>query len=186
MKNENDPVSQPENFEEAEPFFSGIRRRVLALFPPGQFLRYLCVGVFNTVFGYSVFAALNWYLDRRGVRASYMYAYTISNFINITVAYFGYKIFVFKTKGNYLREWLKAMAVYWSGFLPGFVIIPAAVYAMKRILPPQFVVLHHTFAGKTAAPYIANALLMGFGVIYSFIGHKKITFRQAKKPETAA
>lgn len=186
MKTERNATSQPENFSEAEPFFSGIRRRILALFPPGQFLRYLCVGVFNTVFGYSVFAALNWYLDRRGVRASYMYAYTISNFINITVAYFGYKIFVFKTKGNYLREWLKAMAVYWSGFLPGLVIIPAAVFLMKRLLPPQFSVLHHSFSGKEAAPYIANAVLMGFGVIYSFLGHRNITFRAAKKTGTAA
>ena len=26
---------------------------------------------------------------------------------DITVAYFGYKFFVFRTHGNYLREWLK-------------------------------------------------------------------------------
>jgi putative flippase GtrA len=148
-------------------------RRVVAHIPPGQLVRYLLVGVFNTVFGYSTFAATNWLLYRRGIPASYMYAQVLSNFVNITVAYLAYKFFVFKTRGNYLREWLKAMAVYGSGFVPGLILLPATVKLL------QFG-LHVPIA---RAPYIANAVLICFTVFYSFLGHKNITFRQRPAAE---
>jgi putative flippase GtrA len=154
------------------------RHRLLSHIPPGQFARYLCVGVFNTLFGYTTFAIINFLLHRRHVPASYLFAYALSNFINITVAYLGYKLFVFRTQGNYLREWLKAMAVYWSGFVPGLILLPILVRACNLILPAQLSGFHHTVGRAEAAPYIANAFLLCFGVFYSFIGHKKITFRQ--------
>ncbi len=156
----------------------GWRHRLLSHIPPGQFVRYLCVGVFNTLFGYTTFAVINYLLHRRGVPLSYIFASVIANLINITVAFFGYKFFVFRTRGNYLTEWLKAMAVYWSGFLPGIILLPVIVRVLNWIMPVQLHLLHHVYMRKDIAPYIANALLMGFGVIYSFIGHKKVTFRQ--------
>lgn len=152
-------------------------RRVLALFPPGQFTRYLCVGVFNTAFGYSTFALINFLLRRQHVPASYVFAIAISNFINITVAYLGYKIFVFKTKGNYLRELGGAMAVSWSGFLPAIVLLPILVRLFNFILPAAVVIFRHQVDRKELAPYVANAFLTGLAVIYTFIGHKKVTFR---------
>ena len=96
-----------------------------------KLMRYLVVGVWNTIFGYSTFAGINWLLFHRGIPASYIYAQVISNFINITVAFLGYKFFVFKTQGNYFNEWLKAMAVYWSGFLPGLILLPALVKLLQ-------------------------------------------------------
>ncbi len=143
-------------------FFARLTRHI----PPGKFLRYLLIGGWNTVFGYSTFAGIYYMLHRQRIPAAYIYAQVISNFINITVAFFGYKLFVFKTKGNYLREWLKAMAVYWSGFLPGLILLPLAIKALE-----------FGFHLKESAPYIANAILLGVGVIYSFIGHSKVTFR---------
>src|ERR1700739_693178 len=95
--------------------------------PPCQFLRYLFVGGGNTVFGYSTFALINFLLTRWHVLAPYIYAMVVSNFISITVAYLGYKVFVFKTKGNYLHEWARCMAVYWSAALPGFILMPIIV-----------------------------------------------------------
>lgn len=143
--------------------------RVTHHFPPGQFVRYLFVGGWNTVFGYSTFALINFALTRWRVVAPYMYAMVISNFIAITVAYLGYKVFVFKTRGNYLREWARCMAVYWSATLPGLVLMPILVRLFANI-----------FELKTAAPYLANAVLLGATTIYSFIGHKNFSFRQVK------
>ncbi len=37
--------------------------------------------------------------------------------------------------------------------------------------------LQHIATGKAMAGYIAGALVIGVSTIYSFIGHKKVTFR---------
>jgi putative flippase GtrA len=83
------------------------------------------------------------------------------------VAFLGYKWFVFKTKGNYLREWIRCVMVYAGGILIGTVLL----------LPAKVLVQRVTGNPKTA-PYIAGALLMGVNVLISFFGHKKISFRQ--------
>ena len=160
----------------------GWHQRLLAHVPRGQIVRYLCVGIFNTVFGYTVFAVLNFLLHRAKVPVSYLFAAAISNFINITVAYLAYKFFVFRTRGNYLSEWLKAMAVYWSGFLPSLLLLPTLVRVLNWVLPLHLAAFHHVFVRKDIAPYIANAILMAFGVVYSFLGHKNVTFRQQTPP----
>ena len=156
----------------------GWRQRLRAQIPGGQILRYLCVGVFNTAFGYTVFAVLNFLLHRAGVPVSYLFASALSNFISITVAYLAYKFFVFRTRGNYLSEWLKAMAVYWSGFLPSLFLLPALVRVLNWVLPAHVSLLHHSVVRRELAPYIATAILMVFGVVYSFFGHKNVTFRR--------
>jgi hypothetical protein len=38
-------------------------------------------------------------------------------------------------------------------------------------------VLHYVATGKAMAGYIAGAIVMGVSTIYSFVGHKKITFK---------
>jgi putative flippase GtrA len=146
-----------------------LSQSILALFPPGELLRYLCVGVFNTLFGYGTFA-LALFLLNHSVPQRYLYltvvaASLISTPVNITVAYFGYKLFVFKTHGNHLREWLKAFGVYGVGMLPGLLVLSG----LTRLLQS---VLHH----KDLAGYIAGALVQAFTVVISFLGHKKITF----------
>ncbi|HET9100294.1 MAG TPA: GtrA family protein [Acidobacteriaceae bacterium] len=133
--------------------------------PPGQFLRYLLVGGWNTLFGYATYALFTALLMPR-VRFGYILASAFSSVINITVAYLGYKLFVFKTKGNYVGEWLRCIAVYGSGMMPGLLLLPLLVGG-----------LHYVFHLQRSAPYIAGALLMGLGVLYSFFGHKHFTFR---------
>jgi putative flippase GtrA len=153
-----------------EPFLPKRRlQRVVALFPPWQFARYLCVGGFNTVFGYGTFALVLTLLNRV-VPNHLMYltavlASVISTPLNITVAYFGYKIFVFKTKGNYLLEWLKAFAVYGTGMIPGLVALGGLTRLLQSVM------------GKALAGYVAGAVVIGLSTIYSFVGHKKVTFR---------
>ncbi len=100
-------------------------------------------------------------------RQSYIFAVIPSTVINITVAFFGYKWFVFKTKGNYFREWCRCLAVYSSSIALSMVLLPILVF-----------VIRHRFGYENQAPYIAGALLGVVTVIISFFGHKHISFRQ--------
>jgi putative flippase GtrA len=170
------------------------------LFPPGQFVRYLCVGAFNTVFGYITFAIaltlLNGILPQRFVYLTVVVASVLSTPVNITVAYFGYKVFVFKTRGNYLLEWLKAFAVYGTSMIPGLILLSALTRLLQSVFHHHAATLHsalasfethlqghplatvqHLATGKSMAGYIAGALVIGFSTIYSFVGHKKVTFK---------
>lgn len=131
-----------------------------------QFGRYLLVGGFNTVFGYGLFALLNWLLTR--VPYGYLLATFFSNVIAITIAFLGYKWFVFRTKGHYLREWLRCLGVYGSSMALGLV-------GMAILVP----LLRHHMSKPQAASYLAAALLMCVTVIFSFLGHKHISFRRA-------
>ncbi|MDA8382739.1 MAG: glycosyltransferase [Betaproteobacteria bacterium] len=148
--------------------------RLTSHIPPGQFGRYLLVGLWNTLFGYSTFAALTALLDPY-VRQSYILAAVLSSVLNISVAFLGYKWFVFKTKGNYLREWGRCVAVYGSSMVLGIGALPIVVWAIR--LTTKF---------DRQAPYLAGALLMGFSVIYNFLGHKKFSFRPASKVQSSS
>jgi len=141
--------------------FAALTRHI----PPRQFGRYLLVGALNTAFGYTTFAIFTAVLDKF-VPQSYMLASVLSSAINITVAFLGYKWFVFKTRGNYLREWLRCVGVYGGNILFGLALLPIMVY-----------VLRHHFGLQRQAPYIAGALLTGFTVLVSFFGHKHFSFK---------
>jgi putative flippase GtrA len=133
--------------------------------PPGQFGRYLLVGAWNTLFGYGSYVFFTAMLSPM-FSHSYVVASVISSLLNITVSFLGYKWFVFKTKGNYLREWIRCVGVYSGGILFGVLTLPVLVVLIRR--NTRFV---------AQAPYIAGALLTGFMVVYSFVGHKKFSFR---------
>jgi putative flippase GtrA len=134
-------------------------------FPPGQFGRYLAVGAFNTLFGYGSFAVLVAALDRISPHG-YILASVISGVVNITVSYLNYKWFVFKTKGNYLREWTRCVVVYSSAIVLNTLLLPVLVFAIR-----------HWTSLFNAAPYIAGAVLIGCTTVYSFVGHKNFSFR---------
>ena len=97
--------------------------RLTAHIPPAQFSRYLLVGLWNTAFGYGTYAGLTALLTPRMAHA-YIVASLIGNLLAITSAFIAYKWFVFKTKGNYLREWLRCVAVYGGAALLGTLLLP--------------------------------------------------------------
>lgn len=142
------------------PVVSSLTRHI----PPAQFGRYLAVGVANTVFGYSTYAFLT-YLLTPHLPYAYIFAGVLANLLNITFAFLNYKWFVFRTKGNYLREWLRCVLVYSGGIAVGAALLPATVY-----------IIRHVTSFYASAPYIAGALLMGLNMIVSFVGHKKFSF----------
>lgn len=146
---------------------TGLLKSLTGHIPPGQFARYLLVGIWNTGFGYASFAILTMILDRRFANG-YILASFFSSLLSITVAYLGYKVFVFRTKGNYLREWLRCVAVYSVGIIAGLILLPIVVALIRASTP------YHA-----GAPYIAGALITVLSVIYNFIGHKKFSFQGA-------
>jgi putative flippase GtrA len=188
-----------------DPFLPKRRlQRLVNLFPGGQFLRYVGVGVFNTVFGYATFALtlflLNHAVPQRFLYITVIAASIVSTPINITVAYFGYKFLVFKTRGNYLIEWFKCFGVYGVGMLPGLFALSAVTRLLQALLHAHSPTLHIALAhleshlsghslttaqkiasGKSLAGYIAGALVQSFTTIFSFVGHKKVTFA-TKRP----
>jgi len=136
-----------------------------------QLARYLLVGGFNTFFGYGLFALLNWCFTGLG-SYSYMYAAVLSTLIAITVAFLGYKWFVFHTHGNYLAEWIRCLGVYGSGVLIGWMLLPILV-----------TILRHQLHRPELAPYIAAAITTTVVIPLSFLGHKNISFRQKRTSE---
>jgi putative flippase GtrA len=99
-----------------------------------QFGRYLLVGIWNTLFGYATFALLTAALTPI-LPYGYMWASLICSLLNITVAYLGYKFFVFETKGNYLREWLRCVSVYGTAMVFGLIALPVLVTLIRRNTP---------------------------------------------------
>lgn len=72
-------------------------------------LRYLLVGIWNAVFGYFV-GVLSLY-----VLSSTLYiagAIVVANIVSISMSFLTYKTIVFRTKGNWFKEYLKAYMVY--------------------------------------------------------------------------
>lgn len=141
--------------------------RLTSHVPGAQFSRYTLVGIWNTLFGYGSYAGLTALFTPR-VPHGYILAAIIAGLVSISVAFLGYKWFVFKTKGNYLREWLRCHVVYGTTTLIGIAVLPAFVYG------------YHRFAGlTTSAPYVAGASVTALNVIVSFLGHRNFSFRHS-------
>lgn len=143
-------------------------------FPPGQFGRYLVVGLVNTGFAYGMYAALTAILTPH-IPFAYVVASLISGFANITFAFLNYKWFIFRTKGNYLREWSRCILVYGGTAAVVTAVLPVTVFLVRHLTPAD-----------RSAPYIAGALLMGANVIAGFLGHKHFSFAPAAHGERDA
>jgi putative flippase GtrA len=144
-------------------------KRLTQHIPPGQMMRYLIVGLWNTLFGYGCFFLLvRIFLHALPTRPSLTasIASVVATVSNVTVSFLGYKWFVFRTKGNYWREYSRSMLVY----LPSLVLNAVAIAPLTealRLMPSL----------KTKAPYVAGAALAGITVVASFFGHKHISFK---------
>ena len=94
-------------------------------------------------------------------------AFIVSTPVAITVAFLCYKHFVFRTKGNYLKEWLRCFAVYSVSFPCGLVILPAATHLFQRVA------VTHPYA-----PFLAGILNSLIIACYSYFAHKKFSFKR--------
>ena len=126
--------------------------------------RYLAVGACNTIFGYGCFALFTLLLTPV-LSYGYVAASTLANLFSITFAFLGYKWFVFKTKGNYLKEWIRCLGVYAGGMILSAAALPFVVGVIRR--QPGH---------DRSAPYIAGAIVLVFSIVFSFFGHRHISF----------
>jgi putative flippase GtrA len=153
--------------DKSEGWFALVRRHA----PAGQFGRYLLVGIWNTACGYGLYASIIAVLSPTGIRYSEVWASFLANGLSITVAFLGYKWFVFRTKGNYLREWSRCVMVYSTAILIQLILIHPITLAVAWATGAN--------SSSLSAKLIAGALLLVVNVLFSFFGHKKISFRQS-------
>ncbi len=122
-----------------------------------QKIRYLIIGGWNTVFGYGVFVALYfWFADS----IHYLVILSISYILSITNAYIGYKLLVFRTKGNILREYLRFYVVYGASFLFNLATLPLFVEILNLNM------------------YAAQAIVTMITILGSYVMHKNFSFKR--------
>ena len=134
---------------------------VLKKLSPRKFevLAYLATGGWNTLFGLGLYALVYrlW-----GGKVHYMLLTIPVNIAAITNAFLCYKLFVFRTKGNWIKEYFKCYLVYGTGTLAGMGLLWLFVSLFKM------------------NPVIANFLSTAVVVTASYFGHKYFSFVRGK------
>jgi putative flippase GtrA len=121
-------------------------------------LRYLLVGAWNTVFGYSVFAVLQLTL---GDRVGYLILLAAAQVLATLNAFLGYRTLVFKVQGDVWRDLARFSTVYAGAFVVNLAALPVLVEVFGvPVLPAQAVVVAGT-------------------VVASFFVHRGFSFRRS-------
>jgi putative flippase GtrA len=128
-----------------------------------QKLLYLVVGGWNTLFGYLIWALLQYLLHPY---LNYLVVIVIAWFPSVANAYFGYRWFVFRSKGSVWRELPRFSLVYIGTLIMGLIALPI----LLRILPFSI--------------YVTQALYTAVMVVASYLSHKYFSF--GKRPRTLA
>ena len=88
-------------------------------------VRFLITGVLNSLFGLIMFPFFFYLLEE--YKLHYLIILTISQFVCIIFAYLTNKFLVFKTKGNYIPEFLKFITFHLSHFGINLIALPILV-----------------------------------------------------------
>jgi putative flippase GtrA len=134
-----------------------------ALGPPVRFyfghreqLLYLVIGGWNTVFGYGVWALMQYLL---GGYLPYLVVLVLAWPINVLNAYLGYRNVVFRSRGPVLKELPRFSLVYLVTLVVNLALLPVAL----RVMPFNI--------------YVVQALFTGVVVVCSYLGHRYFSFR---------
>jgi putative flippase GtrA len=117
---------------------------------------YLVVGGWNTVFGYGVWALMQYLL---GDHLPYLVVILLAWPIAVLNAYLCYRYIVFRSRGPVLQELPRFSLVYLVTLVVNLALLPVAL----RVLPFNI--------------YVVQALLTGVVVVCSYLGHKYYSFR---------
>jgi len=121
---------------------------------------YLVVGGWNTVFGYSVWAVMQYMLADH---LHYLVIVLLSWPIAVLNAYIGYRYIVFRSLGPILTELPRFSLVYVAGLVVNLALLPVAL----RVLPFSI--------------YVDQALFLSVVIVFSYLGHKHFSFRGAHR-----
>jgi putative flippase GtrA len=120
-------------------------------------LRYLIAGGWNTIFGYGVTVGLYALMaDKLHIAL----IATIANILAITMSFIVYKLFVFKTQGNWLLEYARSYIVYGGMAILSIIFL----WIFVDILGWQI--------------WYAQAVVILITVGVSYLGQKSFTFKQ--------
>jgi putative flippase GtrA len=117
--------------------------------------RFLITGGWNTVFGVGIYVLLYEWLHEY---VNYLVLLIPSNILAITNAYICYKLFVFKTRGNVLREYFRFYVVYGGTMLLGFLIM--------------FILVD----GCALSPITSQFFCVAITTVCSYISHRRYSF----------
>jgi putative flippase GtrA len=118
--------------------------------------RYLLVGIFNTVFGYALSLLVYHFLQKD---VSIIVIGIMINMISITVAFLGYKLFVFKSTGNWFHEYLRCYVTYGFSAVLGIALIWLFVEQWGWVF------------------WFAQGLIIILSTVISYFMHRHFTFR---------
>jgi putative flippase GtrA len=119
-------------------------------------IKFIFAGILNTTFGLGTFPGL--YFMLAGFKLHYLVILTISQAICIMFAYLTNKFLVFRTKGDYVAEFLK------------FITFHLSYFAVNLLTLPMLVELLHF------NPVIAQTLFALLVIASSYFWHSRITF----------
>jgi putative flippase GtrA len=127
--------------------------------------RFLLVGIWNTIFGYSAFVGLDilftFLFPKRYL--AYMSAAVLSNILAIINAYIFHKYITFKSRvrgKGIIAEFARFFSTYLFTMIMGLILLPFFVEVVG------------------IDPKISGALLIPIGVVISYFGHSRFSFRK--------
>jgi putative flippase GtrA len=122
-------------------------------------VRYLLAGAWNTAFGYAItvglYVALSDTLHITLIGA-------IAHVLAISMAFATYKVFVFRSRGKWLREYLRSYVVYGGTAVVGILLLWLLVDGLHIKI------------------WFAQGALILITVVISYIGHASFTFKDRK------
>lgn len=119
--------------------------------------RFLLAGGWNTLFGYSVGVGFYLWLS------SNMHVALIggiASVLSITMSFLTYKIFVFRSSGRWIAEYLRSYVVYGSSALISVIILWLLIDGLYINI------------------WIAQGITILLTVVISYIGHARYTFKK--------
>jgi putative flippase GtrA len=120
--------------------------------------QYLIAGGWNTIFGYFVMVELYQIFS---TKIHIIVVAIIANFLSITMAFLTYKVFVFKTNGSWLSEYVKCYFVY-GGM--------AALNVLLNWLCIEFL---------NMPIWLSQGFCILIGVATSYFSHSRFTFKNS-------
>ncbi len=131
-------------------------------YKPNQKIRYLLVGVLNTIVGYGI-GVFGYILLKAYI--SLIEIGVVTNILAITFSFITYKWFVFQTKGRWVYEYLRSYLVYGGTALFGI--------ALLWLLVGQWAL----------SIWLAQGIIIVLTIIVSYIGHSRFTFHRSHSKE---
>jgi putative flippase GtrA len=128
-------------------------------------LLYLLVGGWNTLFGYGIWALLQYLL---GDQLHYLVIVLIAWPIAVLNAYVGYRYVVFRSRGPILKELPRFSLVYFLTLIANLALLPVAL----SVLPFNI--------------YVVQGLLLTVVVVCSYLSHRYYSFGRGRRRDVPA